>query len=100
MYDNPNSRTRIHYPYILDVQNGLLEELETRLVIPVSRKSGMNHNRLSRLTPEISFNDEDLLLMVPQMTSMPANKLRVRVGSLEHFRNEIIGAIDFALTGI
>lgn len=100
VYENQNNRTKAIYPYLLDVQNELLEDLATRLVVPITKKSNLNHHQFTKLTPEVSFNDEKLLLMVPQMASFPTNKLRIRVGSLLHFRDEIIGAVDFALTGI
>ena len=66
VFENPNNKTKAIYPYLLDVQNGLLEELETRLVVPISRASNLNHHQFTKLTPEVSFNDEKLLLMVPQ----------------------------------
>ncbi|SFR56520.1 CcdB protein [Pseudidiomarina maritima] len=34
-YHNPNPLTRHEYPYLLDVQNNLLNELKTTVVIPL-----------------------------------------------------------------
>lgn len=52
------------------------------------------------LTPEIQYEGEDLLLLTPQISSIPAKILTAPVGSLSHFREQIIHALDFAITGI
>ena len=55
---------------------------------------------MTNLTPEISFEDEQLLLLTPQISSVPENILSNPIGSLSHFREQIINALDFAVTGI
>ncbi|WOA32023.1 CcdB family protein [Alloalcanivorax xenomutans] len=52
------------------------------------------------LTPEIHFEDEVLLLLTPQISSLPVKRLDAPVGSLAHFKENIIAALDFAVTGI
>ena len=52
------------------------------------------------LTPEIQYEGEDLILLTPQISSVPAKTLATPVGSLPHFREQIIHALDFAITGI
>ena len=41
-----------------------------------------------------------LLILIPQLTSMPAKLLKSPIGSLAHLRDEIIAALDFAIIGI
>ena len=36
VYENPNDATRQTYPYLLDIQSNLLDELRTTVVIPLS----------------------------------------------------------------
>ena len=99
VYPNPNSRTRDAYPLLVDVQSPVIAELATRIVIPLATGSVLNGGALSGLTPEISYQGEALLLMTPQLSSVPTSILRNPVGSLELFRSEIIAALDFAITG-
>jgi len=40
------------------------------------------------------------VLLTHQMTSVPCSTLKNKVTSLEHYRYEILGAIDLLLTGI
>ena len=55
---------------------------------------------MDRLTPQIEYEDKQLLLLVPQIASMPSKSLKNPIGSLTHIRNKIISALDFAITGI
>lgn len=52
------------------------------------------------LTPEITFNGQELLLLTPQISSVPEKHLKTPVGTLSHFRSQIVGALDLAVTGI
>ncbi|MFN3881793.1 MAG: CcdB family protein [Nitrincola lacisaponensis] len=50
--------------------------------------------------PEISFGDEELLLLTPQISSVAEKYLKNPVGSLSHFRGQIVGALDMAISRI
>ena len=100
VYKNPNKNTRTAYPYIIDIQNPLISELATRIVIPLGNISYFKNEQMKGLTPGVSYEGEQLLLLTPQVASLPTKKLTNPVGSLSHFRDEIIAALDFAITGI
>lgn len=100
VYVNPNSRSRKLYPYILDVQNNLLADLSTKLVIPVGRLEDFKHELISKLTIEVTYNDEKLVLLTPQRASIPSKLLKEPIGNLQQLRMEIIDSIDFAITGV
>lgn len=100
VYPNPSQQSRNLYPYLVDIQQPLLESLATRIVIPLAYAESFKQHAIKNLTPEIQFNDQKLLLMVPQLASMPSKLLKNPIGTLAHFRHEIIAALDFAVTGI
>jgi len=100
VYPNPSRTTKKHIPYLLDIQNAFLSDLATRIVIPLGFKSSFNNEAMARLTPEVSYEGEKLLLLTPQMASVPSTILKNPVGSLSHFRNEIIDSLDFAVSGV
>ena len=100
VYLNPSAKTKNEFPYIVDVQQPLLKDIATRIVIPLAKAEKFKNEVMKNLTPEIKFDNEKLLLMVPQIASMPKKLLKEPVGSLSHFRDEIISALDFAITGI
>lgn len=100
VYQNPSRTTKKYLPYLLDIQNPFLNDLSTRLVIPLGFKSAFKNEAMSRLTPEVSYEGEELLILTPQMSSVSVSILKKPLGSLSHFRNEIISSLDFAVTGI
>ena len=100
VYANPSKTTKSAYPYILDIQSSVISEIATRIVLPLGRKKLFKGEELKGLTPLIEYEGEEFLLLVPQIASMPSKTLRNPIGSLSHLRDEIIAALDFALTGI
>jgi len=100
VYKNPSKNTRNIYPYIVDIQSPLISDLATRIVIPLGKLSHFKNEQMKGLTPELSYEGEQLLLLTPQITSVPTKMLKSPVGSLSHFRDEIIASLDFAITGI
>ena len=100
VYANPSKATRSAYPFIVDIQSNIISEIATRIVVPLGRKAGFKDEGMRRLTPTVTYEGEQLLLLVPQIASMPARALKNPIGSLSHLREEIIAALDFAITGI
>ena len=100
VYKNPSKNTRHAYPYIVDIQSPLISDIATRIVIPLGKLSHFKNEQMKGLTPEISYEGEQLLLLTPQISSVPIKIMKSPVGTLSHFRDEIIAALDFAITGI
>lgn len=100
VYENPSKKSRKAYPYIIDIQNALISDLTTRIVIPLGKTSHFRNEKMNGLTPIIEYENEEFILLTPQIASMPENLLKNPVGSVETMRDEIIAAIDFAITGI
>lgn len=100
VYPNPSRASKTHYPYLVDVQSSLLVDLRTRIIIPLGKRSAFGGEAMRGLTPVITFADQELLLLTPQVSSVPEKLLKNPVGSLSHFRDQIVGALDLAITGI
>jgi toxin CcdB len=100
VYKNPSKTSGKVFPYLVDIQSPVISELATRIVIPLGNADLLNNELLSRLTPEINYNDENLLLLTPQLSSVPSKILSEPIGTLAHFREQIINSLDFAITGI
>ncbi len=100
VYVNPSKQTKSAYPFILDIQNELIEDIATRIVVPLGIATKFRNEEMKGLTPSIVFEGADLLIMIPQIASMPARALKEPIGTLSHLRDEIISALDFAITGI
>jgi len=88
------------YPFFVDVQNELLDSLNTRLVIPLTPTDRVAKQAPAHLCPVLHIDEGDFVLLTHQMTSVPAALLSSPIHSLEAFRPEIIAAIDFLITGV
>jgi toxin CcdB len=97
---NKNPQTRSAVPLLLDVQNDLLSDLETRMVVPLCPLSAVKGQTLRTLMPILEIEGEHFVMLTPQMAGIPKSEIGPPVGQVDHYRFEIIAAIDFLVTGI
>lgn len=83
VYSIPSRTTKEAYPYLVDIQNEVIDELATRLVVPLT-----------------AVSMKPTTFMTQQLTSIPKEKLKDPVGTLQSARELLIDAIDFAISGI
>lgn len=100
LYKNENKNSKKAYPYFVDVQNDLLSDLNSRIVIPVATQKALNNLNAKKLCPVIEIDGNTFVLLTHQITSVPRSILKKEVTTLEHYRYDILGAIDLLLTGI
>jgi toxin CcdB len=99
VYRNKSPRSKSTYPYLVDVQSDLLDELQTRVVIPLTKASALAKRPLSNLTPALRFDGEAYLLMTPLLAGVARTDLGSSTGTLADQRQMIVAAIDFLLMG-
>lgn len=100
VYKNKNSRSKTTYPLLVDVQADLLDDLQTRLVIPLTKTSALTKKPIARLTPSIDISGEQYLLMTPQLAGIARSELGSAVGSVADQRSAIVAALDLLITGV
>jgi toxin CcdB len=99
LYRNRNARTKATFPLLVDVQSELLEDLQTRVVVPLTRAAPLTRKPLSHLTPALNIDGEEYLLMTPQLAGILRSELGAAIGSAAPHRGAILAALDFLLTG-
>ena len=100
VHENRNPKTGRLMPYLLDVQNDLLGSLATTVVIPMCLVTETKPLEMERLTPRLEINDRHYLLLTPQLAGIHRKELGDAVANVSNYRDEIIGALDFLVTGI
>ncbi len=100
VYLNEDDSSNGTYPYVIDTQNALLDDLNSRLVIPLSKQSSLNNISAKKLCPVLQINNDSFVLLTHQMTTVPKSILKTKVIPLESYRYEITDAIDFLISGI
>ncbi|QTF93724.1 MAG: CcdB family protein [Halomonas sp. BM-2019] len=100
LYVNTDKDTNTTYPYLVDVQNNLLDSLNSRVVIPLTPISKSNTPYPENLCPIIKIKNKKFALLTHQLTSVPKSLLKKEEDSLAPNRDDIVAAIDFLVTGI
>ena len=101
VYRNRNAATKVRYPLLLDVQTDFLEQLGTRVVIPLAPATPVvRQTAMHALTPICSVDGKDYVLVTPQLAGIAAKELGPPVADLSIDRQSIIAALDLLVTGI
>jgi toxin CcdB len=91
---------RGHTGFLVDVQSRLLEDLATRVVVPLVPQAGAPRIPMKTLNPVLPFNGAAFVLMTQNMASIPVAQMGRSVGTLAAERDQIVRAIDALLSGI
>ncbi len=95
IYENLNTKTNKEIPYLLDIQNDILKNLSTRVVVPLV----LNMKPAKILNPQFEINGSKVTMSTAELAGISVNNLGSIVCSVEDKRDEIISAIDFMITG-
>jgi toxin CcdB len=96
-YKNPRGGS---YPLLLDVQADVLSRLATRAVVPLMSLKRYGAKPITRLNPIAKIAAVDYVLLVQELSAMPASALVSKHGSLAARRADIVAALDLLLTGL
>jgi toxin CcdB len=99
VYRNLNSETSERFPFLVDVQADLFEDLKTRVVIPLARAPELTNFPMTYLAPMVSFDGAGYLLLTPQLAGISQAELGPHAGSLANQERVIAGALDFLMRG-
>ncbi len=98
VYANKNTATKQTIPYLLDVQSDILNDLATRVVVPLISVSAMG-KAAKHLNPQFSIKRTAVVMSTAELAGVPVSILGDKVCSIKEHRAEIIGALDFLITG-
>jgi toxin CcdB len=100
VYKNTNRATQQRVPYLLDIQSFLLDDLQTKVVIPLHPKLLISKEIITRLCPEFEIEGEKFVALTPQIAGVDRKVLGQKVCDLSEYRSEILAAVDFITSGI
>lgn len=99
VHRNKNPRSRTAYPFLVNVQSDLFDEMQTRVVIPLTKLAALTKKPVSRLMPTVQFEGEAYILMTPQLAGIAVSDLGSAAGTLAAQRDTIVAALDFLISG-
>lgn len=84
--------------YLLDIQSDLLNELNSRLVVPLLPASSAP-KPARRLNPVFDIADQQVVMVTQFMGAVPTGILKTQVGRLDEESEKIVSAIDMLIQG-
>ena len=84
--------------YVLDVQTDLLDDLNTRVVVPLLPLD-LAPKPFSGLNPTVAIAGQPHLMLTQFISAVPAKALRNPIASLEARSDDVLRALDTLLTG-
>lgn len=99
VFANPVARARRAYPYVTVLQTAAAQVGRDRVVAPAAPRAAFP-SIPGRLTPVVSIERKDFVLLVTSLTTLPANSLGTGVASLADRREDILAAIDYLFFGV
>jgi toxin CcdB len=99
VYMNRNLRSTHFFPLLVDVQSELLQDLETRVVIPLAKAAAFSGFPLRYVMPTVELEGKAYVLMTPQLTGLSRVALGPMRGTLVAHAREISTATDVLLRG-
>ena len=99
IHRNISPDSREWAPYLLDVQNDLLDPLATRVVVPLIKTEEMA-KPAKRLNPRFTVGNTVVLMSTAELAGVPVRTLGEKVASLGERRDEIMAALDMLFTGL
>lgn len=98
VYENQNPQTKGSIPYLLDLQAELLDDLTTRVVVPLITVAAMG-KPAKYLNPQFKVKRTIVIMSTAELAGINQHALGNKVCSLKEHRTEIIAALDFLFAG-
>lgn len=100
IYPNPGQTKKSDVPYLLDVQSDLLNDLDSRVVVPLRRVDRFDKVTLPQsLSPVFEIEGLTCFMETPKLAAVPARILKVPVASLSEHSATITASLDFLFQG-
>jgi len=99
VYLNKNLKNRAFFPLLVDVQSELLEDLGTRVVIPLAKAVGFTGFPLGLVMPSLELEGEKYVLMTPQLAGVSRADLGPQMGGVPGYAHAISKATELLLRG-
>ena len=99
VFVNPVARARASYPFVVALQADSTRGSRERAVAPLAPRGSFPAIG-GRLTPIITIEREEFVLLLTSVTTLPVPSLGTAIASVVDRRNDILAAIDYLFFGI
>lgn len=100
VFRNPDRASVKRIPFYLIVQSELLDDIPTRVVVPLVVPQAVNGPPAKMLNPEFDIEGQRVLMLTQQLAGIPAERLKARVSHLGEREHDILQALTFLFSGV
>jgi toxin CcdB len=93
VFPHPDAAIRAVTPFLLDVQNNFIDQLQSRVVIPLRLATAFGPI-MRDLNPLFTISGQDVVLDTAALAAFPASGLKKSVISLSAQSQDIVAALD------
>jgi toxin CcdB len=93
VFSHPDATRRSVTPFLLDVQNDYIDQLQSRVVIPLRLATAFGPT-MRDLNPVFTIGKLTVVLDSAALAAFPASALKKPVTNLDAARQEIVAALD------
>ena len=86
-------------PLLVNVQSDVLDDIASRVVIPLREIGDGEEPVLPGLKPVLVIDEKRYVLVTPDIGAQPLHWLGRPVGNIKNHRDSIIAAMDFLFQG-
>jgi toxin CcdB len=98
VYRHPLAKVRKRVPYLLSIQADALDFLETRIVVPLVTEKAFGP-RIPFLHPIVDLEQTNVVIAMNELTALERALLGSPVANLHAHASEIVGALDYLISG-
>lgn len=99
-HKNRDTASQKIYPFVLDVQAGLLSDLATRVVLPMRKLKDYPSKPITRLNPILKIEGVDYIVLAQQISVMPSKAVGQSHADFSAEQHTIVAAVDCVLSGL
>jgi toxin CcdB len=100
VHRNKDAASQKLYSHVLEVQSGLLQDLATRVVLPMRPLKQYPAKPIARLNPIFQMDGTDYIVLAQQISVMPAKAIGASVADFSEHQHIIVSAVDCVLSGL
>jgi toxin CcdB len=93
VYPHPDANMRAVTPFLLDVQNDFINQLQSRIVIPMRTAAAFGPT-MRDLNPLFTISGQSVVLDTAALAAFPASRLKKSVINLSTQSQDIVAALD------
>ena len=98
-YELRSAKGQATYPLVVNVQSELVDDLRTRVVVPLARATIFKGRVINRLMPILEIEGESWVMLTAQLGAIRVRDMGAEVADFSGNRFAIIAAIDVLLSG-